>query len=334
MSESVTSLASLPVSGVKRGREDGSRSDGVWTPEPLTPPRLKSSSLRGRSGGVRVQAGSVTSRARRLSEASRVTLDALLDVRQPAIETFVPAPPAAPNDSPPQRTLPAETPTTTSPVTPPVRAAETSVSRAAARQRLAAVKAAAQAGVLEPPGLHALFESVRAVFITGDGAGRHMLPLTSVAEAVRRAAGVKSHASDGEGRSRARCAPRLLSRCPASSSATAQSSPLPLPWQRPSSATSRSCRARHRAGCSCASSPRRGARSCASLTGHPRLRRPLAQPCRPTDDEAWLCSLKLFRGKATLYTESVTRHSFVVSPTESDQFCMTSEGTQAWGSES
>lgn len=285
MSESVNSLVSLPVSGVKRGREDGSRSDGVLTPEPLTPPRLKSSSLRGRSGGVRLHAGSVTSRARRLSEASRASLNALLDARQPAIETppVVPVPPAAPCDSPPQRTLPAETPTNTLPVTPPVRAAETSISRAAARQRLAAVKAAAQAGILEPAGLRALFESVRAVFITGDGAGRHTLPLASVAEAVRRAAGVKSHASDGEGEPGSLRPPSPAHRRSTSSSTAAPAAP-PLPWQKPLSATSRSCRARPWAGCSCASSPRRGARSCTSQTGRPRLRRPLAQLCRPASE--------------------------------------------------
>ena len=184
-----------------------------------------SSHFRGRGIGIKAQVGEISSRARRLGEQSLRSLGLARDTVHPSPRVLCPAvstgfgriEDALVNHD----GLAASTPVITAqegsssdkmkdvvhavPVIKPAVISAAAIPstvvapglRAAARQHLQAIAAAASSGLLEPSKLRTLFETVRQVFVTGEGAGRHALPLISVIEAVRRASPIKSHASDG-----------------------------------------------------------------------------------------------------------------------------------------
>lgn len=223
----------------------------VGTPSPL---RAASSqavpSRHPSSQGLRADVRAVTGRALRLWDASVQTLGLEADKKSDGGAHTAAAPPAVARYHVPRGAAGGTEVAlfaSTSPAPPPL-------SRAEARRKLAAVRAAATAGLLEPPGLRALLETVRLVFVAGDGVGRHSVALPAVAEAVRRAAPIKSHATDGE------CAPSCCALVPAARvrpSLCVRVCLPPPPSQRILSATLPSCRLRQGGGWSFAASPRR-----------------------------------------------------------------------------
>lgn len=213
----------LSLAGMKRARspvpqhETKSLPSSPSTSGRMSPsPRPLASQLRVHSSGGILRAAEVTSRARRLGEAAR----SLFDAAEPPRHS------SQPDDTSKSITATsaladAQKPTVSSTSPLPPRSVPPPSARAAARARISAAAAATAAGLLEPPRLRAMFESVRHVFIAGAGTGRQALPLPIVAEAVRRGSfHGKSHTTDGGSLSCDLCSLRRSAR-----SASAPSSP-------------------------------------------------------------------------------------------------------------